>query len=229
MLAAARNTHGWGTLNLTQGGYSGVAASAGTHLKLDVVDITVKNKSKALVWEFCKNLFECGNLPFPRGYVNDSFQNLKHIHNLWWPCDQGTASLRRQYIEYLNGGDGLVGSAKYTGPRCVMTTWANSMFNPGNRIVYPSPVKVRVNARIITTLLGLDRSRNQKTERIRGFEFNAVAKIQRWGRWNYLTKHETFYAAEYCDIDGNDNGEDLESLEDRLRAHNSNGGESEQY
>lgn len=198
MQAAAKNTPGWGTLNLSQGGYSGVAASAGTHLKLDVVDISVRNKSKALVWEFSKNLFECGNLPLPRGYTNDGFRNNKHIHNLWWPCTEGTASLRRQYIEFLNGGDGLVGSAKYTGPNPHhLTTWANSMFNPINRV--NTPVRVKVNNKVTTTLLGLDRNRDKKTEREPGYEFNAVAKIWRWNRWNYLTKYETFYAAEYCD------------------------------
>ena len=49
MQTAARNTVGWGTLNLSQGGYSGFAASAGTHFKLDVVDIKVAGKSKTLV------------------------------------------------------------------------------------------------------------------------------------------------------------------------------------
>ena len=197
MQAAAKNTPGWGVLNLSQGGYSGVKASAGTHLKLDAVDIKVNGKSKQLVWEFCANLFECGNLPFPRGYVNDSFQNNKHIHNLWWPCSEGTVSLRNQYYEFLNGGDGLIGSGKYVGPKPKnLTTWANSMFHPGNRIDYPTKIPVTVS--VSTTLLGLDRNRNHKTERENGYQFNAVAKIRRWGRWNYLTKYETFYAADNC-------------------------------
>ena len=200
MQTAARNTPGWGTLNLSQGGYSGVAASAGTHLKLDVVDIKVAGKSKTLVWEFCRNLFECGNLPFPRGYVRDNFQNNKHIHNLWWPASEGTVSLQRQYHEFLNGGDGLLGSAKYTGPNPhPLQLWANSMFNPKNRQGYSTPVRLRVNNKITTTLFGLDRYRTKKTEREPGYEFKAVAKIWRWNRWNYLTKYETFYAAEYCD------------------------------
>ena len=198
MQAAAAATPGWGKLVIAQGGYSHYGASAGTHAKLDVADISVSGKTHAMVGEFCKNLFECGNLPFPRGFDGDGWTGIEHIHNLWWPCDYGATSLKNQYHEFLNGGDGLVGSRKYNGPSPhPLTTWANSMFNTTNRINYDKKLSLTVVTKD-APLLGLDRYRNVKVTRQPGYQFNAVAKIFRWGRWNYLTKYETFYAEEFC-------------------------------
>lgn len=198
MLTAALYTPGWGRLNLTQGGLSSsVAASAKTHALLDVADISVRGKSKLLVWSFCRNLFENGNLPFPRGYVKDSFQNNKHIHTLFAPATFGHSQLQGQYWEWKNYlGDGLVGPSPYTGPSEKVGRWADSMFNPANRTNLAfSGVTTAENG-----LLGLDRYRRVKLSRKKGYKLNFVAKVNRWGRLNYVTKYETFYAASYIDL-----------------------------
>lgn len=195
MLAAAFYTPGWGRLRITQGGLSrAVKASAKTHYDLDVVDIATAGKTKSKVWEFCDNLFETGSLPFPRGYVRDSFQNNKHIHSLWWPCSAGHAQLVAQYQEYKRyRGDGLVGSAGYTGPvNPELYSWSNSMFHPNNRQDIKATHYVNVSKG--ETLLGVDRDRLKKYSRKRGYEIDSIARVYRWGRWNRLTQFGTFYA-----------------------------------
>ena len=200
MLAAAEYTPGWGRLNLMQGGLSGsVSASAKTHLYLDAGDISVKGKSRSLVWKFCANLFENGNLPFPRGFTSDSFQNNKHIHDLWYMGGAGHPSLVAQENEWRKyRGDGLIGPARYTGPDLTPGLWAESMFNPMNRIDFEEPVTMYVTA---DALQGLNRARKSKIVRPRGRELEFVAKVRRWRRWNYLTKYETFYAADYLSVE----------------------------
>lgn len=196
MQAAAAATPGWGRLNISQGGYSHYTKSGSTHAKLDVADIKVGSHTTAEIMEFCANLMECGNLPFPRGINPREPGNfIRHIHNLWWPCEYGSQALKDQYYEYLSGGDGLVGSGRYYGPKVGLTTWANSMFNPNNRQLFETPQKVVVTA---NRLLGLNRHRGRMLARPGGYEITAIGIIRRWGRDNYITSHETFYAAEYC-------------------------------
>ena len=198
MLAAAFYTPGWGRLRITQGGLSrAVKASAKTHYDLDVVDIATAGKTKAKVWEFCDNLFETGSLPFPRGYVRDGFQNNKHIHSLWWPCSAGHPQLQNQYTEYVKyRGDGLSGSAGYTGPvNPKLYNWSGSMFNPKNRQDGNSTLYVNVAKG--ETLLGVDRDRVKKTSRKRGDKLDFIARVYRWERWNRLTKYGTFYAENF--------------------------------
>ena len=195
MQAAASGTANWGPLNLSQGGLStAVAASADTHRLLDVVDIKVGGKSKALVWEFCKNLFECGNLPFPRGYTNDGFT--KHIHNLWWPATAGTTSLRNQYKDYLNGKNGLVGHGPYVGPKvpAPLPYWADSMFNTANMKAFSGYIRTTAT----TGLIGNDRYRQRVNVLPLNSRVLAVRMVYRWNRWNYVTSGEVFYSAQYC-------------------------------
>lgn len=198
MQAAAKATKGWGRLNLSQGGYSHYSKSGGTHAKLDVVDIRVGNATVSEILEFCENLFECGNLPFLRGIAPREPGNfVRHIHNLWWPGTYGTDSLRNQYHEFLNGGDGLVGSGRYYGPaHHKLNLWKNSMWNPVNRHVFETPKTVVVTAQ--GGLLGLSRYRERKVTRPTGYELKVIGTIQRWDRSNYVTASETFYAAQYC-------------------------------
>lgn len=197
MQVAAKNTSGWGRLNLSQGGYSHYSKSGGTHAKLDVADIKVGNATVSEILEFCENLFECGNLPFPRGIDPHEPGNfVRHIHNIWWPGTYGTKALQNQYYEFLNGGDGLVGSGRYYGPRHhKLNLWADSMFNPANRTMYDQPKPVVVTA---DNLLGLSRYRERKVTRPKGYELTVIGEIKRWDRINYVTAQETFYAAQYC-------------------------------
>lgn len=198
LLAAARHTPGWGELRIMQGGLSRrVGASAGTHALLDVADIQTLGRSKALVWEFCRNRFETNGLPFPRGYTNDTFQNNKHIHDLNAPATFGHEELQDQWKEWdTTHGDGLIGTRPYTGPNNrYVTTWKGSMFNPANRVDEPSTRYVNVAPNAV--LLGLRRDRTERKRRPRGHKLDFVAKVYRWGRWNYVTKYETFYAADY--------------------------------
>ena len=198
LLAAAHYTPGWGRLNLIQGGLSKkVKKSASTHWLLDAVDISVRGRGidQPLVWKFCDNLFETGNLPFPRGYAGDPFD--KHIHGIYAPATFGHAQLQAQYVEWSKyRGDGLVGSKHYTGPvNERITPWRDSMFNPTNR--KDGKWTLYVDVASDSQLLGLDRDRHPKVQRERGHSLNFVAQVYRWGRNNYLTAKDTFYAADY--------------------------------
>jgi len=211
MLAAAKYTIGWGPLHLTQGGISRtVKASARTHYDLDVVDISTRGRSKfSLVWTMTTNLFETGNLPFPRGYVRDNFQGKsvsntqdgnEHIHDIYAPAKYGHVQLQNQYHEWKSyRGDGLVGPAHYTGPSIdAIVPWKESMFNPANRTeMFAHGI---VNVTEGSTLLGLDRYRNVMRHATRGQDMQFIAKVKRWGRDNYLTETGLFYAAQYIDI-----------------------------
>lgn len=212
MLAAAKYTQGWGVLHLTQGGISRtVKASARTHYYLDVADISTRGRSKSLVWTMATNLFETGNLPFPRGYVRDSFQGKsvsntqdgnEHIHDIYAPAKYGHAQLQNQYQEWETyRGDGLVGPAHYTGPTIdAIVPWQNSMFNPQNR------VNQSVIGEVLVThgsyLLGLDRYRQVHARKYLGDKILIAAKVKRWGRDNYLDDSGLFYAAQYVTISG---------------------------
>lgn len=210
MLAAAKYTQGWGVLHLTQGGISRtVKASARTHYDLDAVDASTRGRSKALVWTMATNLFETGNLPFPRGYVADSFQGKsvsntqdgnEHIHDIYAPAKYGHTQLQSQYHEWIAyRGDGLIGPAHYTGPTIdAITPWKDSMFNPQNRVEMFAHGIVDVTEG--STLLGLDRYRRKMNSARRGQDIQFIAKVKRWGRDNYLTGTGLFYAAKYIDI-----------------------------
>lgn len=146
-VSKAAQLSGWGRVNLSQGGLSGsVSASAKTHMGLDCGDIMVNGHSKAEVWAFCSRLMECGAFPFPRGYTNDSFQNMKHIHFGMINADWTHQQMKAQFVAYQRGRDGLRNNRAYTGPtRKKLTTWARSKHNHRNRprvlVVDPGQVK----------------------------------------------------------------------------------------
>jgi hypothetical protein len=126
----------WGTLWLTQGGLStGVRASAMTHAGLGGFDISVAGHSKAQVWRLCVVLLLCGFIPFPRGWVADSFQYHKHIHVVSQESygslhQQAKDQLHRYWFSYFNGGNGLAGIPwqRYAGPGNRPQRWYDSPY-----------------------------------------------------------------------------------------------------
>jgi hypothetical protein len=187
----------WGPIRLSQGGLStGVVASASTHAGLGAFDIAIDGRSKAKVWRLCSRLLRSGVVPFPRGYVNDSFQGNKHIHAV---RDTGAPPLHRQAYDqlrsssfgYFHGGGGLAGrpSLRYPGPSTKLEKWDASPYNPAN--IRPGGTVYMVAA---SKLLGLDVDRNQKVTRAAGYGLTAVKEVRRWGRWNAVTAAGIYYA-----------------------------------
>lgn len=187
----------WGRIRLSQGGLStAVRASSYTHAGLGAFDIAVDGRSKAKVWWLCARLRRSGIWPFPRGYQADTFQRNRHIHCVsvesfksLHPSAQ--VSLTSSRYGGYHGGAGLAGlqSLRYSGPHNPFGRWSESPYNPANinrgQFVYYVASK---------TLLGLDVDRKAKYQRKRGFKVTGRQLVRRWGRWNLLTDHGTFYA-----------------------------------
>ncbi len=197
-MKAAAIASRWGEPQITQGGRNRtVKASAKTHYNDDIVDISVRGKTKKQVWEFADNLFETGNVPFIRGYTNDGFS--PHIHCLFAPAKYGSWQLQQQYREWLNSrGDGLVGNRPYVGPSGPLVSWAKSMYNPSNVRLFANPSIFQPNANVTTWLYGLNRDRRPVTRLLPGQSIAIQSQIYRWDRWNYVTRSsEIFFAADY--------------------------------
>lgn len=195
ILLAAASASGWGTIRLAQGGFSHATASANTHGGLDVVDIAIDGRSKAKVWALCAALKRSGMLPFPRGYVADTFQNNKHIHAVRNPASHAHPEAKAQLREYQTShGDGLVGSRSYTGPSTALDTWDHSPYNPRNVKTFARRT-YWVNVSRGSFLYGLSVDRKDKNlHRKRGFKLAASKMVYRWGRWNVVTSYGTYYA-----------------------------------
>ena len=147
-----------------------------------------------------------GIRPFPRGFTWDSFQGRtvdnitdgnEHLHVLVGGLFPAGHPARYQQLEYDARGDGLVGSANYTGPWSPVKgkLWAESPFNPANRD--DTPRTFTVNVEPGSSLLGLDINRQPVLSQVAGATVNAVAVVTRWGRQNALTSHGNFYALQY--------------------------------
>lgn len=204
LLAVSKCTHGK-KLRLTQGGLSDGALSGNTHLRLHVYDVDIDEWTTAEVWDWCKAATVSGIRPFPRGFTYDSFQGKtignkndgnEHLHVLVWTdyYEQGHPA-RYQQVEYDAHGDGLVGTARYTGPwhQVKGIYWKDSPYNPANRVDGLRQFKVTANP----SLLGLDFDRQPLVSREQGSVIDSIAVVKRWGRENALTKSGNFYAMDY--------------------------------
>lgn len=192
---------------LTQGGLSSVVPqSAKTHVGLGAFDITIRGMTKAEVWAMCSELLRSGVVAFPRGFTWDSFQGRRlddihdgneHIHAVSWDCyRQLHAQARAQVDEYLHGGDGLVGSKKYTGPKTKLEHWSTSPYNPANRRPRADLFTVRANPGLIAT----DVDRRRITLVPNGAEVRSVAVCHRWGRNNVVTAGGQYLPIEYLTV-----------------------------
>lgn len=204
LLAVCRYSHGK-KLWITQGGLSDGSLSGNTHLRMHVYDIAINAWTKEEVWDFCRVATLCGIRPFPRGFTYDSFQGRtignkndgnEHLHVLVGTdyFEKGHPA-RYQQVEYDNHGDGLVGSARYTGPwhEVKGLYWEDSPYNPSNR--YDKVQQFRVTAD--PALLGLDVDRKPLVSRELGSVVDSVAVVRRWGRDNAMTASRNFYALQY--------------------------------
>ena len=203
LLDTSRYSHGK-KLWITQGGLGSIRLSAGTHDWLGVYDIKIRGWSKAEVWDWCRVAQWNGIRPFPRGFTYDSFQGRtvsniadgnEHIHCLVGGIFPTGHPARYQQMEFDRHGDGLVGSAAYTGPWLGVKgkTYADSPFNRANRIDGPQSFEVTANP----SLLGLDINRIPVMSRLKGERVDAVAIVKRWGRDNALTASGNYYAMQY--------------------------------
>jgi hypothetical protein len=185
---------------LSQGGLStSTPASANTHRGLGAFDVALDGRTKAQVWTLASALRRSGIDAFPRGFTWDSFQgrtlsNLhdgnEHLHCVSYDNqDNLDPSAWAQVKENLKGGDGLVGSARYTGPSTPLEHWKTSPYNPAN-------IRERGGVLYVQTahLLGLSVDRVQKKERDHGYKLTYVKQVKRWGRWNAVTQQGTYYA-----------------------------------
>jgi hypothetical protein len=189
----------WKGIHLTQGGLSSsVAASASTHNGLGAFDIRTRYNTKPQVWELAAMLNRSGIVAFPRGYNLgswDPFRNVKHIHAVSRESYNSLhPSAKSQYQEFDRGGDGLVGSAKYTGPKVPFGRWRDSPYNPANITEDTATYYVKVGDGF---LWGLDVDRNKKASRENGRIVIAAKRIQRWGRSNIVDSGGLYWAAEY--------------------------------
>lgn len=182
-----------------QGGISFAGPSAGTHAGLGVIDTNTDGMSKADVWEQARQFWRSGALYCPRGFTRDSFQGLtianpndgnEHAHILLVSAkSQMPQSARSQIEELLRGGDGLVGTASYTGPEIKLGSWAASPYNPVNI----NPVERRLYVQV-DALQGTNIDRRPTVLRHKGEGINSVKYVKRWGRWNAVTSSGTYYA-----------------------------------
>lgn len=204
LLAVSKYSHGK-KLRLTQGGLSDYVLSGNTHKRLHVYDVDFDEWTKEEVWDWCRVATQCGIRPFPRGFTYDSFQGKtvgnkndgnEHLHVLvGTDYFESGHPARYQQVEYDAHGDGLIGSAKYTGPwhQVKDIYWRDSPYNPANRIDQVQQFRVTADP----ALLGLDVDRNPLVSREVGSVVDSVAIVKRWGRDNALTKSRNFYALQY--------------------------------
>lgn len=206
LLATSKYSHGK-KLYVSQGGLStAVAASADTHAWLHVYDISIRGWTKAQVWAWCVVAMWNGIRPFPRGFTFDSFQGRtvsnisdgnEHIHCIVGGILPVGHPARYQQLEYDKHGDGLIGSAAYTGPWLSVKDkrWADSPYNPANRVDGAAAFTVKADP----SLLGLNISRQPMLSRLNGERINAIAIVKRWGRDNALTSSGNYYALQYLE------------------------------
>jgi hypothetical protein len=192
----------WKGIHLTQGGLStAVAASASTHNGLGSFDIRSKYNSKAQVWRLSAMFLRSGIVAFPRGYGigYDYFRNTKHIHAVSRESYSSLhPSAKAQYQEYDNrGGDGLVGSAKYTGPKTDFERWTTSPYRPANITANTNLYTVDVASGF---LWGLDVDRVKRVATDNGAHVQAVKQVQRWGRPNAVTAAGLYYALQFLKV-----------------------------
>lgn len=186
-------------VRVTQGGLSFAPASAKTHAGLGAFDLNTDSMTKEQVWEMSRELLRSGITPFPRGFVWDSFQGRtlgntddgnEHLHCV---SNNSFASLhpeaQAQIREQKRGGDGLVGSAGYTGPSTPLGTWKGSPYNPVNI----NPVERRVYVQV-DALQGTDIDRRPTVLRHKGEGIDSIRYVKRWGRWNAVTSSGTYFA-----------------------------------
>jgi hypothetical protein len=189
----------WRGIHLTQGGIStAVAASANTHAGIGCFDVRTQNNTEAEVWELASMFLRAGMVFFPRGYVADSFQNSKHGHVVSRESyDSLDASAKAQYKEYIAGGDGLVGSAKYTGPQTAFERWATSPYNPANIVEAAQTYHVNVTDGF---LWGLDVDRKKVAALDKGEPVVTDRIVTRWGRRNAVTAEDVYFALDYLSV-----------------------------
>lgn len=184
---------GWGPVVFIKGGLEPGGASALTHSWLGAGDLRTRDHTTAEVWEFAAALIRSGIVAFPRGYGQDSFD--KHIHFASREAgDRAHESTRRQIAEFLDGGDGLVGSRDYHGPSVRLGTWGQSPVNPVN-------ITPDTGTYVVTTdganLLGRDVDRKIIARAPSGSTIVAAKRVKRFDRDNIVTADETYYAADY--------------------------------
>jgi hypothetical protein len=109
----------------TQGGLnsSAVKASAATHNGLCVADLRTTNMTAAELWRVTESLLRCGVIAFIRG-VQDSLTD--HLHCVMADPRHAHPDAKAQVTEYRRGGDGLVGTRPFYGPKVAFTTWEDS-------------------------------------------------------------------------------------------------------
>lgn len=129
---------------VVQGGISFAGPSALTHAGIGAGDLSVRHfHNKDEVWRQCKDLWNVDIIPCPRGFVADSFQGRtvgnmtdgnEHIHFLDLDCVKFMhPQAQAQVKEILDGGDGLLGNAHYTGPSLSnRRSWSTYPLNPVN-------------------------------------------------------------------------------------------------
>ncbi len=196
-------------IRLSQGGLSNsVPASGQTHNGLGSFDIPLDGRTKGESWALASALLRSGVACFPRGFTWDSFQGktlenlhdgIEHLHCVSW---ENYANLHRsaqlQIDEYLKGGDGLKGSAKYTGPSTKLEHWATSPYNPRN--VTPDVQTYVVDVGENGFLWGLDVDRKKVTKQNPGAVIQTDRRITRWDRINAVTPAGIYYSLDYLSI-----------------------------
>jgi hypothetical protein len=193
ILIACAQASGWGSVRIVQGGLRAHTSFSGwTHNGLGVGDIGIDGRSKAQVWDFCAHLRRSGIRPFPRGYGGDPWKDEKHIHfGSRESYDHAHPDLKAQVREQEAGGDGLKGSGKYNGPSYAdLGRWADSPYNPANIKIDTGLYEV-----ITDTLTGYTVDKVAVRKRDKGYVVQAARQIDRWGRWNVVTKTPTYYDA----------------------------------
>jgi hypothetical protein len=190
-------------VSLSQGGLNGtVTASAKTHYGLGAFDVNIDGWDKEQTWLFASEGLRSGWIVFPRGFTWDTFQGrtLKDINDGNEHCHvcsresykQLHPQAQAQINEYLDdGGDGLIGSAGYTGPATKSDRWVNSPYNEKNIRLQKGFAVVQVD-----DLIGNSVDRFKRKVRAKGFEIEFEKMIKRWGRWNLVTKAGIYYALE---------------------------------
>lgn len=111
----------------TQGGLndSAVAASKKVHNGLCVADLRSTNMTDAELWSVATWLLRCGVIANIRGVVDSM---VDHMHCVMANPVHAHQDAKDQVAEYRAGGDGLIGSRPFYGPKVPFTTWEDSPY-----------------------------------------------------------------------------------------------------
>ena len=184
----------------TQGGLSDVVPeSANTHVGIGAYDLSTRGMNRKRTRAYAAELIRSGECAYPRGGLFGSWFFVPHLHVVSDNCPRSSlhpeARVQLDDFKATPRRNGLAGHGRYVGPSTPLGSWETSPYNPKN--IRELPKGERTYYVVSGTLQGLTIDRKPKGPgfvRKRGHKLVGVRLVRRWGRWNLVTRHGTYYA-----------------------------------